>query len=184
MSEARREPPCRAGAPATPARRQACGSLATTAALAATGLWLLRPAVAADRMPEISLRASDGQPVLADGAPGRATYIDFWASWCAPCKLSFPWMNEMHEALSGAGLRIVAVNLDRREADAQRFLQQTPARFAVAMDPAADTARLLAIPTMPTSMLVAPDRRVLFTHRGFRLEDRADLERRLRGALG
>ena len=56
--------------------------------------------------------------------------------------------------------------------------------FAVAMDPAADTARLLDIPTMPTSMLVTPDRRVLFTHRGFRLEDRADLERRLLGALG
>lgn len=114
---------------------------------------------------------------------GQVVIVDFWASWCAPCKLSFPWMNEMHERLSGAGLRIVAVNLDRREADAQRFLQQIPARFAVAMDPAADTARLLDIPTMPTSMLVAPDRRVLFTHRGFRLDDRADLERRLRGAL-
>lgn len=183
MSDARREPPGRASAPTTPARRQACGSLAITAALAATGLWPLRPAAADERMPEIRLRASDGQPVLAEAGPARATYVDFWASWCAPCKLSFPWMNEMHERLSGAGLRIVAVNLDRREADAQRFLQQIPARFAVAMDPAADTARLLDIPTMPTSMLVAPDRRVLFTHRGFRLDDRADLERRLRGAL-
>ncbi len=184
MSETRRQPRSGACVPATPSRRQACGGLAITTALAATGLWPLRPAVAADRLPELTLRASDGQPVLADGGPGRATYIDFWASWCAPCKLSFPWMNEMHEQLSGAGLRIVAINLDRREADAQRFLQQTPARFAVAMDPAADTARLLAIPTLPTSMLVTPDRRVLFTHRGFRLEDRPDLERRLRGALG
>lgn len=183
MSETRRKPRYGAGAPARPRRRQVCGNLAIVATLAAGGLWSQKPAVAADRVPELTLRASDGQPVLTDGGPARATYIDFWASWCAPCKLSFPWMNEMHERLSGAGLRIVAINLDRREADAQRFLQRTPARFAVAMDPSADTARLLAIPTMPTSMLVTPDRRVLFTHRGFRLEDRADLERRLHGAL-
>ena len=124
-----------------------------------------------------------GWVAWAEAGPALSTSGAVWASGCAPCKLSFPWMNEMHERLSGAGLRIVAVNLDRREADAQRFLQQIPARFAVAMDPAADTARLLDIPTMPTSMLVAPDRRVLFTHRGFRLDDRADLERRLRGAL-
>lgn len=138
---------------------------------------------AGQRLPEIMLRASDGQPVLSDGGRWKATYIDFWASWCTPCKLSFPWMNQMHDSLAASGLRIVAVNLDRREADAQRFLQQMPARFALAMDPASDTARLLAIQSMPSSFLVAPDRRLIFQHRGFRLEDRADLEQRLRHAL-
>ena len=136
------------------------------------------------RLPEIALRASDGEPVLGDGGRWKALYIDFWASWCTPCKLSFPWMNQMHDSLAASGLRIVAVNLDRREADAQRFLQQMPARFALAMDPASDSARLLAIQSMPSSFLVAPDRSLIFQHRGFRLDDRADLEQRLRRALG
>lgn len=135
------------------------------------------------RLPEIALRASDGLPVLADGGRWKATYIDFWASWCTPCKLSFPWMNQMHDSLAAAGLRIVAIGVDRREADAQRFLQQMPARFAIALDPASDSAKLLAIQAMPTSFLVAPDRSVIFEHRGFRLEDRADLEQKLRRAL-
>jgi cytochrome c biogenesis protein CcmG, thiol:disulfide interchange protein DsbE len=135
------------------------------------------------RLPGLALRASDDLPVLVEGGPWKATYVDFWASWCTPCKLSFPWMNQMHDSLAASGLRIVAVNLDRREADARRFLQQLPARFAVAMDPASDSARLLDIKSMPSSFLVAPDRRLIYQHRGFRLEDRADLEQRLRHAL-
>lgn len=133
---------------------------------------------------EIALPASDGLPVLADANRARATYIDFWASWCTPCKLSFPWMNDVHERLGPRGLRIVAINLDKKDADARRFLAAHPARFAVAMDPAADTAKLLAIQAMPTSLLVGADRRVQFVHRGFRLEDRESLEARLRAALG
>jgi cytochrome c biogenesis protein CcmG/thiol:disulfide interchange protein DsbE len=133
--------------------------------------------------PELALRTQSGQPLLPDTPGWRATYVDFWASWCAPCKLSFPWMNEMLERLGPAGLRIVAINVDRREADAQRFLQRWPARFELAFDPLAEAAARLAIQAMPTSMLVARDRRILFTHRGFRLEDRAELEARLRAAL-
>jgi len=171
--------PTMSNARPSPSRRSWLVAAATCAAF---GRAAAQPA-AVQRLPPIALRASDGEPVLAEGARWKATYIDFWASWCAPCKLSFPWMNQMHDSLAASGLRIVAVNLDRREADAQRFLQQMPARFAVAMDPASDSARLLAIQSMPSSFLVAPDRSLTFQHRGFRLEDRADLEQRLRRAL-
>ncbi len=150
---------------------------------AAMSCWAVRSRAQAQRVAEIVLRASDGLPVLADANKMRATYIDFWASWCTPCKLSFPWMNQMHEQLGPLGLRIVAINVDRKEADAQRFLAQSPARFPIAMDAAGETAKLLAIQAMPTSVLVAADRSVLLTHRGFRLEDRADLEAKLRAAL-
>ena len=157
--------------------------LRRTLIAALLGAGAARSTAQAQRLAEIPLRASDGLPVLADTNKARATYIDFWASWCTPCKLSFPWMNQMHEQLGAQGLRIVAINLDRKEADAQRFLAQAPARFAIAMDAAAETAKLLAIQAMPTSLLVAADRSVLFTHRGFKLEDRADLEAKLRATL-
>ncbi len=134
-------------------------------------------------MPEIGLPARDGHPVLVDGARWRATYIDFWASWCAPCRLSFPWMNEMHDQLSARGLRIVAVNLDRRSSDAEHFLQQLPARFAVALDPQAVSARRFDVQGMPNSYLVDRERRLLLAHRGFRLADRGELERQLRAAV-
>ena len=138
-------------------------------------------------VPEIKLRASDGEPVLSDAsiAAGkwRATYIDFWASWCGPCKLSFPWLNQMHEQYAAKGLRIVAIGLDRKDSDAQRFLKSLPPRFAVALDPAADTATLLGLQVMPTSYLIGPGRRLLATHKGFRLDDAADTEAQLKAAL-
>ena len=133
--------------------------------------------------PELALRTTTGRPLVTTTDGIKATYVDFWASWCAPCRLSFPWMNEMHERLGPAGLRIVAVNLDRNEADARRFLEKLPARFELAFDAAAESARRLDVQAMPTSLLVAADRRIVFTHRGFRLEDREALEARLRSAL-
>ena len=146
-------------------------------------LFALPRADAADASLELLLPASDGQPVLASGGAWRATYIDFWASWCAPCRLSFPWMNGMHDRYAAKGLRIVAIGLDRRDADAQRFLQQALPRFAIALDPAAQSARRLDVQAMPSSFLFSAERRLVFSHRGFRLEDRAELERRLQAAV-
>jgi cytochrome c biogenesis protein CcmG, thiol:disulfide interchange protein DsbE len=145
-----------------------------------------RPAAAGPapvRWPALALRGPDGAALQPAATDGRVTYVDFWASWCAPCRLSFPWMNQMHEQWSAAGLRIVAINLDRREADALRFLAQNPARFEIAFDPAAESARALDIQAMPTSLLLGRDGTILSTHRGFRAEDRPLLERQLRDAL-
>lgn len=133
--------------------------------------------------PVLTLQASDGHPVLQPGSRWKATYLDFWASWCTPCRLSFPWMNDMHDRYGAAGLRIVAINLDRKAADAQRFLQQMSPRFAVAMDPDADTARAFDIQAMPSSFLVDAELRLHFSHRGFRPDDRAALQARLAAAL-
>ena len=89
----------------------------------------------------------------------------------------------MQQRHAAAGLRIVAVGLDKRDADAQRFLQQAPARFALAMDPGAESARRLNVQVMPTSLLITPDRRIVYLHRGFRLEDGPELESRIKAAL-
>lgn len=154
-------------------------------AVAAAGGLLGLPAGAGDeRLPALPLPTLHGAPVLAAEPAARLTYIDFWASWCAPCRLSFPWMNRMHTRWAGAGLRIVAVNLDRREADAQRFLQAVPAQFELAMDPQGQLARQLDVQAMPTAFLVGPDRRLLLRHRGFSPEDAPGLEARIRAALG
>ena len=134
--------------------------------------------------PAFALLASDGQILLAEAPASKVTLIDFWASWCAPCRLSFPWMNAMHERWSGDGLRIVAVNLDRNDADARRFLQQNAPRFAIAMDPQALTGKAFGVQAMPTSLLIGPDRTIGLRHRGFRPEDRAVLEAQIQTMLG
>ncbi len=115
---------------------------------------------------------------------GKVVYVDFWASWCGPCKQSFPWLNEMHAKYAGAGLAIVGVNVDTRREDADRFLAQYPARFPIAFDAKGDTVSRYEAKGMPTSYLIGRDGKVFATHVGFRVDDKAALEAKIRGALG
>lgn len=150
----------------------------------AVALWQ-KPAQAlqpGDPAPVVEL---EGRPLPVRLAPaaGEWLYIDFWASWCAPCRRSFPWMNEMQARYRARGLRIVAVSLDRERADAERFLRELPPAFTIAFDAAGDSARRYGVKGMPSSVLVAPDGRVVFVHSGFRDDQRAELERRIAAAL-
>jgi thiol-disulfide isomerase/thioredoxin len=114
---------------------------------------------------------------------GQYIYIDYWASWCGPCRQSFPWMNALQAKLGPKGLKVVAVNVDAKRADADKFLTHTPAQFTIAFDPLGDSAKKLAIKTMPTSMLVSPEGKVLFVHSGFRAEETGQLEAKIAAAM-
>ncbi|WP_395701204.1 TlpA family protein disulfide reductase [Aquabacterium sp.] len=145
--------------------------------------------------PGLAAAAEPGQPLqdlVLPGAgrlqtlgdlKGKLVYLDFWASWCGPCKQSFPWMNEMQRKYAARGLQVLAVNLDAQRADADAFLSEHPARFALAFDSQGDTARRIGLKGMPTALLVGPDGKVLLVHQGFRGEDRSALEARLVSAL-
>lgn len=114
---------------------------------------------------------------------GQYIYIDYWASWCGPCRQSFPWMNALQAKLGSKGLKVVAVNVDAKRADADKFLTHTPAQFTIAYDPLGESAKKLAIKTMPTSMLVSPEGRVLIVHSGFRTEETGQLEAKIAAAM-
>lgn len=132
--------------------------------------------------PEI-VATSSGTAVTLASMRGQWVYLDFWASWCGPCKQSFPWMNEMHAKYGSRGLRIIAINVDAKASDAERFLGGTPAKFAVAYDPKGETPKRYAVKAMPTSYLIDPKGRVTLVHAGFRENDRAALEAAFVNAL-
>src|SRR5258707_15840886 len=85
---------------------------------------------------------------------GQVVYLDFWASWCAPCRQSFPWMATMNEAYARQGLTVVAVNLDRERADAEGFLQKFHPDFDVRFDPQGALAQRFKVVGMPTSVVI------------------------------
>ena len=133
--------------------------------------------------PQFDLPGLDGAVKLAK-LQGKVVYVDFWASWCGPCRQSFPWMNEMQAKYGAQGLQIIGVNVDAKADDAQGFLSTTPASFVVAFDPAGATPRSYGIKGMPSSVLIGQDGKVLFEHSGFRAADRAELESKIKSALG
>ncbi len=102
---------------------------------------------------------------------GRVVYLDFWASWCGPCRQSFPWMEVLKDTYGPQGLEIVAVNLDRDRADADKFLQQFHPTFDLRFDPEGDLAERFKVQGMPSSMLIDRHGVTRFTHVGFRPVD-------------
>jgi thiol-disulfide isomerase/thioredoxin len=114
---------------------------------------------------------------------GRVVYLDFWASWCAPCRQSFPWMQAMKDAYEGQGLAVVAVNLDQYHADAERFLAKFHPNFNVRFDPQGEIAERFKIHGMPTSVIIDRHGVLRFTHIGFRPVDQAAFEGELRQVL-
>jgi cytochrome c biogenesis protein CcmG, thiol:disulfide interchange protein DsbE len=133
--------------------------------------------------PAFELAGPAGIVRLAD-FKGKTVYLDFWASWCVPCRQSFPWMNELQARYADRDFRVLAINVDKRALDAVKFLEKTPARFALAYDAAGSAPRSYDVKAMPTSVLIGPDGKVIAVHRGFAEEDKAPIEAQIRQALG
>lgn len=133
--------------------------------------------------PALELPTAGGAVISLSQLRGKVVYLDFWASWCAPCRQSFPWMGDLHRRLADRGLVVLAVNLDTKSADAQAFLKAVPAPFTVAFDPAGQSPRQYGIKAMPTSVLIGRDGRVKAIHGGFRPSDTAALESTILQAL-
>lgn len=110
---------------------------------------------------------------------GQVVLLDFWASWCGPCRASFPWMNEMQAKYASKGLKVLAVNLDSNSEDARKFLQQVPAQFQVAYDKQGDSPRLFKVKGMPTSYIIDRQGKVTQIHSGFNTSQKENLEKQL-----
>jgi thiol-disulfide isomerase/thioredoxin len=132
-------------------------------------------ALAAFSLSGASLKVGDAFPDLAKfklegtlpGTKGKVVLIDFWASWCAPCKKSFPALNELHERYGSRGLIILAVNVDEQRAKMEAFLKSMPAKFAVVRDAEQKLVAKTEVESMPTSFVLDATGRVRFLHNGY-----------------
>jgi cytochrome c biogenesis protein CcmG, thiol:disulfide interchange protein DsbE len=114
---------------------------------------------------------------------GHVVYLDFWASWCAPCQQSFPWLQRMKESYQKDGLAVVAVDLARNRIDADRFLAKWPVDFEIRFDPLGQSAERFNVKGMPTALIIDRHGVTRFTHTGFRPIDGSVYETQLRQVL-
>jgi thiol-disulfide isomerase/thioredoxin len=114
---------------------------------------------------------------------GKVVYVDFWASWCAPCKKSFPWMQSMYDEYADQGLVIIAVNLDDDRRKAERFLAGADPSFLVRYDDGAGLAKHFELQAMPTSLVFDRRGRLVSRHEGFENGDRAQLRAEIEGLI-
>jgi len=132
----------------------------------------------AEKAKDFTLPTDKGEIQLSK-LEGSVVYVDFWASWCTPCRKSFPWMNKMHAKYQDQGLEIIGITLDENEAAAHKFLKKLPALFTVAYDTRGTIADLYKVQVMPTSYLIDREGNLVLTHKGFKAKHEAELEAEL-----
>lgn len=157
-------------------------------ALVAVLLAFLAPAAGAVEAgaaaPSLTLPAlGPGSPLSIEAQRGKVVYVDFWASWCVPCRLSMPALDALQKKHGPRGFVVIGVNKDVSVADAERFLKRMPVGFSLAADPADAAARAFDVKAMPSGYLL--DRRgvVRRVHRGFTEETARSLEQDVQALL-
>ena len=114
-----------------------------------------------------NINASESEKLDLKQYQGKVIYLDFWASWCIPCRKSFPWLNDLGKKHSPDDLVVIAVNLDKKKSLATEFLNNYPANFKIIYDPKGLLAKKYKIKGMPSSVLFGKDGRPKFAHKGF-----------------
>ncbi|MFT5542600.1 MAG: thiol-disulfide isomerase/thioredoxin [Arenicella sp.] len=135
------------------------------------------PLAVNDTAPEFSLSALDGiNKVVLDDYKGKVVYLDFWASWCIPCRRSFPFLNKLKAQYADKNFEIISINLDQDASDAKQFLTQYPVLYPVAQGYNSDIQSLYNVLVMPTAYIIGKDGIVRIKHLGFKESQQAYIE--------
>jgi thiol-disulfide isomerase/thioredoxin len=119
---------------------------------------------------------SQGVPFQLNQLRGQVVYVDFWASWCVPCRLSFPALDQLHKKYRARGFEVVAVNKDVVAVDSRRFLARIPVGFTLVVDPDDKIVRAYQVKAMPSGYLLDRKGKVRHVHEGFRSDSAAQIE--------
>lgn len=130
-------------------------------------------ATAAEPSPDFTLASLQGDNLRLAEQRGDVIMLNFWASWCGPCRKEMPLLDELHERYEAAGFKVWGVNVDSSRADAEQMLQRIPVDFPILFDSAGSVSKLYGVDAMPSSVFIDRDGNVRHIHRGYRDGDAA-----------
>jgi thiol-disulfide isomerase/thioredoxin len=134
--------------------------------------------------PSLSGLANDGHMLSLSQFKGRVVYVDFWASWCAPCRAAIPALETLYRRYGAQGLVVVGVNVDTERKSAQRMLDQLKPTFQIVFDPDGKWPEAFGLRDMPSSYLIDAKGVVRYVNTGYRERDAERIEAAMKAALG
>ncbi len=123
--------------------------------------------------PDFTLKSLGGKNLKLSELAGNVVLINFWASWCGPCREEMPLLNALHNKYEPLGFTVWGVNVEENSASAEGFLKNFPVDFPILLDDTNTVSRLYKVIAMPTTVVVDRDGRMRFLHQGYKSGDEA-----------
>lgn len=155
----------------------ALGALAAAAPRAQAGVTPSAPA------PDFTLRSAEGGNLRLAELRGRVVLVNFWATWCGPCKIEMPHLNRLYEKYKSAGFVLLGVNIDEDPKQALALATRLGLRFPVLFDSDKAVSRRYALDSMPGTVLIDRDGKVRHVHKGYREGVEATYEAQVRALV-
>jgi peroxiredoxin len=149
-------------------------SILATVLLASAGpAFAAAPAQGPAPAPNFSLAARDGGTVQLSSLQGQVVMINFWATWCGPCRQEMPLLEQLHAKYEPLGFTLLGVNVEPDSAAATAWLKGMPVTFPILFDTKNAVAAQFGVMGMPSSVFVDREGRVRYVHRGYKPGDEA-----------
>lgn len=125
----------------------------------------------AESAPDFTLKSDGGENLRLEEQRGKVVMINFWASWCAPCRQEMPILDELHDRYEKAGFTLWGVNVEQDPSAAQKFLDEVAVSFPILYDPTSKVSKTYQVSAMPTTVMVDRDGQVRYVNRGYKKGD-------------
>jgi len=133
--------------------------------------------------PGFSLMSRSGELVSLEDLKGQVVMINFWATWCAPCRREMPHLEALHQRYSNLGFTLLGVNVDENTSGVEKFLKETPVSFEVLYDPANEVSALYDVVAMPSTVMVDRHGNLRYMHHGYQSGYEHEYQAQIRALL-
>ncbi|TNE76997.1 MAG: TlpA family protein disulfide reductase [Gammaproteobacteria bacterium] len=130
--------------------------------------------------PDFTLKSRSGENLRLEDHRGQVVMLNFWASWCGPCRQEMPLMNDIYGQYKDLGFTILAVNVDENREEALRFLESVPVNYPILYDPESQVSELYQVQAMPTTVMIDRNGQARYIHYGFKPGYEDDYEQQIR----
>lgn len=142
--------------------------LAAPSAIIASGGTTLTPLPETPSAPDFELTGPDGETYRLDDFQGKPLIVNFWATWCPPCRAEMPSMQRAWEQIEAEGIGMIAINVGEDAETVQGFLEEVPVSFPLPIDTDSKVAQRWPMRGLPTTFVVSPDGRLVYKATGER----------------
>jgi peroxiredoxin len=133
--------------------------------------------------PDFTLKSRNGENIKLSELRGEVVMINFWASWCAPCRQEMPLLEALYKKYSDLGFVLLGVNVEEDSTQANQLLKEIPVTFPILYDNRNEVTKLYNVVAMPSTMLVDRDGKMRFLHRGYLPGDEEEYAKQVKALI-